>query len=200
MLQVAAIDRPGGRWTVEVRTPRQAQKVARHLRWRKGWPTWIYKFEQPADSRSRRWVSHLTRGDRHEAWPSLEAEGGPDGPDGDPRGLGDGEPEPIALLEGLRFLNRHDYRARLAGDNDQLRPFRSPGPAPFQEHGGAGAHHGDDGGEDVRAAADVRHFSEDRALWRVRDGPARLNHAPGQSADLRVRGGGTAHDDEDGDV
>ena len=44
----------------------------------------------------------------HEAWPSLEAEGGPDGPDGDPRGLGDGEPEPIALLEGLRFLNRHD--------------------------------------------------------------------------------------------
>lgn len=63
-LRVVAIREDGSWWGVDVRTLRQAQKVARALRWRKGWPTWIANVEQPADRvRIERWrLWHLLNG------------------------------------------------------------------------------------------------------------------------------------------
>ena len=48
-LRVTAIQDDGGYWGVDVRTLRQAQKVARRLRWQHGYPTWISDFNQPGD-------------------------------------------------------------------------------------------------------------------------------------------------------
>jgi len=68
-LRVTAIRDDGTKWAVDVRTLRQARKVARNLRWRRGWPAWIYRGDQPADlvliDCWRRW--HLRQRLLHEA-------------------------------------------------------------------------------------------------------------------------------------
>lgn len=51
MLRVTARRDDGSYWGVDVRTMRQAWKVARKLRWRMGWPTWIEDLAIPADRR-----------------------------------------------------------------------------------------------------------------------------------------------------
>ena len=52
MLRVTAIREDGSWWGVDVRTLRQAVKVARRLRWRQHWPTWINDPELPGDVRT----------------------------------------------------------------------------------------------------------------------------------------------------
>lgn len=51
-LRVTAIRDDGSYWAVDVRTLRQALKVARRLRWQEGWPAWICDHDEPGDRRS----------------------------------------------------------------------------------------------------------------------------------------------------
>ena len=49
LLVVVAIMPNGEHFGAPVRTMRQAMKVARHLRWRQGWPSFIHRHDEPAD-------------------------------------------------------------------------------------------------------------------------------------------------------
>jgi hypothetical protein len=49
LLAVVAVRPDATHWCAPVRTMRQAMKVARHLRWRQNWPTFIHRHDEPAD-------------------------------------------------------------------------------------------------------------------------------------------------------